>query len=119
MDIGFGAHGNWTASGGFVDALVRSRQCIRECATAAAAFADYLTGPSTLEWMLLSDDAANNRVPRYLIPAHRDPYTARVREDPYYHQINAQLVSSRPYPSFGLYYIRGDLRNRLREELLK
>lgn len=103
----------------FVDALVRSPQCSGQCATAAAAFADYLTKPSTFEWIMLSDDATKNGIPRYLIPAHRNAYTARVLEDPYYRQINTQLVSARPYPRFGLYYIRGDLRDRLREQLIR
>jgi thiamine pyridinylase len=103
----------------FVDALVRSPQCTGSCAAAAASFAEYLTRTSTLEWMMLSDDVDTSSIPRYLIPAHRDAYTTRVLADAHYKQINAQLTLARPYPRFGFYHIRGDLRDRVREQLVQ
>jgi thiamine pyridinylase len=102
----------------FVDALVRSPKCIGGCERAASAFSHYITQPATVEWMVLSDDVNENRVPRYLIPAHSEAYTARVLSDPYYRQIRSQLIHARPFPRFGFYYIRADLRDRLRDQLL-
>ena len=92
----------------FTDSWFLSARCTGECEEAALAFTEYMSQPSTFEWILMSEDAPEaGRVPRYLLPATRDAYEApKVRADPFYTMLEAETRNGVPFPNGGLLNIR-------------
>jgi thiamine pyridinylase len=100
----------------FVDALVLRGDCDAGCHLAAQRFAEYLNGPTTKEWILMSRDAGDQATPRYLVPATLSAYrTQALRNDPLFQSIKNQLQDAAPYPQSGL----NAVRKQMRDEILK
>ena len=98
----------------FTDALVRRSECSGECEKAAQAFAQYLTDPKTQEWIMMSKESQEGRVPRYLLPATLSAFEQlSVKQDPFYPQLRKLIQGGIPYPSFGLYRVRSLLRDAI------
>jgi thiamine pyridinylase len=97
----------------FTDSFVVSKRCVKDCAEAAAAFVDYMSAPSTYEWILMSEDAAENgRVPRYLMPPSLDVYAApKLASDPYYAAIKADTQAGVSFPNGGLFAKKDTMRD--------
>jgi thiamine pyridinylase len=92
----------------FTDSYFLSARCTGDCEKAALAFTEYMSQPSTFEWILMSEDApAVGRVPRYLLPATLDAYEApKVSVDPFYPVLAAETRNGVPFPNGGLLNIR-------------
>jgi thiamine pyridinylase len=99
----------------FVDALVLRADCDARCDTLAQAFGDYLIDARTFGWMLSSEDAGRDAIPRYLIPATRTAFAEpRLSKDRYYQAIRAAIADAKPFPNGGLY----DIRRKMRDAIL-
>ena len=104
----------------FTDAFVIRKDCDASCDHAARAFAEYMNLPTTHEWILMARDNANNSIPRYLIPATLSAFqTPLVRNDQYYLQIESEIHSADPFPSFEFSKIHTQMRDLIREQLPK
>jgi thiamine pyridinylase len=102
----------------FTDAFVLRKDCTGPCEAAARAFAEYMNSPRTQEWILMSKDAANPTVPRYLLPATLSAFqTPEVRRDPYYRRLASEIKAADPFPNFGINKVHGDMRKKLMEFL--
>jgi thiamine pyridinylase len=87
----------------FTDSFVISASCTGECLRAAVAFVDYVTSDAELGYMLASEDAGPEAVPRYLLPANPDAARhGKLAEDIYYPQFLDALRESVPQPSTGV-----------------
>nr|WP_253910567.1 extracellular solute-binding protein [Pyxidicoccus fallax] len=100
----------------FTDSYFLSVRCTGACEQAARRFVDYMSRPSTFEWILMSEDApAGTRVPRYLVPATLDAFaTPKVRRDPFYPSIALEVLDGMPFPNEGLL----DIRRQMRDDIL-
>ncbi len=108
--------GDGDAALGFTDAFVKRATCDAQCAAAATAFARYMTDSTTFAWMLMSDDAGPNGVPRYLTPATLSAFeTPRVAADPYYDIIALAALEAAAIPSFGIPAVKDTMRQELRQ----
>ncbi|WP_434389981.1 extracellular solute-binding protein [Melittangium boletus] len=103
----------------FTDAFTLSARCTGACEQAARDFVAYMTRASTYQWMVLSEDApAEGRVPRYLMPANRAVYALpAVAADAFYPVIGAASATGGAFPNTGLYGIRKQMRDHLRQAL--
>lgn len=92
----------------FTDSYFLSARCTGDCEKAALAFTAYMSQPSTFEWILMSEDAPEaGRVPRYLLPATLNAYTApKVSADPFFRVLDAETRNGVPFPNRGLLNIR-------------
>ncbi|WP_232293598.1 hypothetical protein [Stigmatella aurantiaca] len=97
----------------FTDSYFLGTRCTGACEQAALAFVDYMSQPSTFEWILMSEDApAGTRVPRYLLPATLDSYaTPKLQADPFYPVLNVESREGGPFPNGGLLNIRHQMRD--------
>ncbi|QRK10047.1 hypothetical protein JQX13_08095 [Archangium violaceum] len=97
----------------FTDAYFLSVRCTYRCAEAALSFVDYMSRASTFEWLLMSEDAPEgSRVPRYLLPATLDAYSApKVQADPFYPTLDMETRQGAPFPNSGLLNIRQQMRD--------
>ncbi|XXX73355.1 extracellular solute-binding protein [Sorangium sp. So ce134] len=97
----------------FTDSFVVSARCTDACAEAASAFAAYMSSASTFAWILASEDSPQEtRVPRYLMAASLDAYTApKISEDPFYRAINALTQEGESFPNSGLLAVREQMRD--------
>ena len=101
----------------FTDSYFLSVRCTGACEQAARKFVEYMSRPSTFEWILMSEDApAGARVPRYLVPATLDAFaTPKVRQDALYRSIAVEVLDGMPFPNEGLL----DIRRRMRDDILE
>ena len=84
----------------FVDVLVRNAACQDRCAAAAGMFADYLTSLDTYAWIELSQDNSTAAIPRYIVPARDQAYTAPgVATDPFFAMVRQQVANGVAYPN--------------------
>ncbi|KYF63831.1 hypothetical protein BE04_11035 [Sorangium cellulosum] len=99
----------------FTDSFVVSARCTDACADAAAAFVAYMSSASTFAWILASEDAPQEaRVPRYLMAATFDAYSApTIGADPFYQAINALTEEGKSFPNGGLLDVRSEMRDDL------
>jgi thiamine pyridinylase len=98
----------------FVDAFVLRKDCVGACESSAGAFAQYMADPGTMSWILTSQDASSNRVPRYLLAATDSAYRADgVKTDQHYNQMKEMVRDGRPYPNKGFYGVREKLLKQL------
>ncbi|WP_205525556.1 hypothetical protein [Pyxidicoccus trucidator] len=105
----------------FTDSYFLSVRCTGACEQAARRFVEYMSRPSTFEWILMSEDApAGARVPRYLVPATLDAYAMpKVRQDPFYPVIGLEVLQGMPFPNEGLLDIRGQMRDDIQEAITR
>jgi thiamine pyridinylase len=105
----------------FTDSYFLSVRCTGACEQAARRFVEYMSRPSTFEWILMSEDApAGAQVPRYLVPATLDAYaTPKVRQDPFYPIIALELLTGMPFPNEGLLNIRRQMRDDIQEAITR
>ncbi|MFP2933397.1 hypothetical protein ACLESO_51270 [Pyxidicoccus sp. 3LG] len=103
----------------FTDSYFLSVRCTGACEQAARRFVEYMSRPSTFEWILMSEDApAGTRVPRYLVPATLDAYAMpKVRQDPFYPVIGLEVLTGMAFPNEGLFDIRGQMRDDILEAI--
>ncbi len=103
----------------FTDSYFLGVNCTDACEKAALAFVQYMSQPSTFEWILMSEDAPEGtRVPRYLLPATLDAYEApKVRADPFYPTLATETRNGGPFPNSGLYGIRKQMRDAILEAI--
>lgn len=99
----------------FTDSFFLGVNCTGKCEAAAQQFVEYMSQPSTFEWILMSEDApADARVPRYLLPATLDAYQApSVRADRFFPVLDAETRAGKPYPNGGLLNIRRQMRDAI------
>jgi thiamine pyridinylase len=92
----------------FTDAYFLGVNCTGNCEKAALQFTQYMSEPTTFEWILMSEDAPEaGRVPRYLLPAVPDAYDMpKLRADPFYPVLNTLTRNGVPFPNGGLLSIR-------------
>jgi thiamine pyridinylase len=104
----------------FVDAFVLRQDCDQQCNKAAKKFVDYINAPETHEWVLMSQDAKEKAVPRYLLPATYSAFkTPSLQQDPYYQALELEIKPGVAYPHAGLPEVRKAMRDHLLQELLK
>ncbi|BAY46336.1 thiaminase-1 [Scytonema sp. HK-05] len=102
----------------FVDAFVLRNDCNKACQEAAAKFVAYMNAPQTHEWILMSQDAGNQAIPRYLIPATLSAFqTPEVRQNSYYRVIESETKKGLPYPNSGFTKIREEMEKNILNEL--
>ncbi|MFY1831984.1 hypothetical protein ACN47A_39085 [Myxococcus fulvus] len=103
----------------FTDSYFLSVRCTGACEQAAHKFVEYMSRPSTFEWILMSEDApAGAQVPRYLVPSTLDAYaTPKVRQDPFYPIIALELLTGMAFPNEGLLDIRRQMRDDIQEAI--
>jgi thiamine pyridinylase len=103
----------------FTDSFVVSKRCVEGCAEAAVAFVEYMSASSTYEWILMSEDAAEDgRVPRYLMPPSLDAYAApKLAADPYYAAIKADTQTGVNFPNGGLFAKKDAMRDDIVEAI--
>jgi thiamine pyridinylase len=102
----------------FVDAFVLRKDCAGPCEAAARAFAQYMTRPETMSWIMMSEDAGATGVPRYLLAATKSAYrTPAVRNDRYYLQMEQNTREGLPYPNTKFYDVREALLGKLKEQV--
>lgn len=84
----------------FTDAFVVSAKCVDDCLDAALEWASYATSKDALGYMLASEDAGANAVPRYLLPANLEAAQyGKLASDPYYPLFLDKLVHTSPLPN--------------------
>ncbi len=105
----------------YTDSYFLSARCTGECERAALKFVEYMSRPSTFEWILMSEDApAGAQVPRYLVPATLDAYeTPKVSQDPFYPVIAEEMEDGIPFPNGGLLNIRKQMRDDILEAITR
>ena len=105
----------------FTDALVLSRNCSTErCRNAASAFAAYYVSDEVFEVALMSLDAGDSAVPRYLLPSTTSALDfGRVGADPLYRQLSQEVEGAASTPNRGIPEARevGVIRAKLRQAL--
>ena len=105
----------------FTDALVLSRNCTTQrCLDAAAAFASYYVSDEVFEVLLMSQDAGDSAVPRYLLPSTISAFNfGMVGADRLYGQLRQELEGARTFPNQGVPEAReaGVIRARLQQAL--
>lgn len=105
----------------FTDALVLSRNCTTQrCLDAAAAFASYYVSDEVFEVLLMSQDAGDSAVPRYLLPSTVSAFKfGMVGADRLYGQLRRELEGAGAFPNRGVAEAReaGVIRARLQQAL--
>jgi hypothetical protein len=91
-----------------VDSLVLSKKSPQEAQAAALLFAQYLTHPSTYQWMVLGEDCPHQAKGRYLLPASMSAYTeSKIGETPVmldYYKAIQNGANVMPWKSYALVY---------------
>ncbi len=85
---------------------------------AAHRFIDYMQKPETYTWIVMSRDAGNAAIPRYVIPATVSAFAAEpIASDRYYQAIQATINISGNFPNSGLPSIHQKMQIAILKEL--
>lgn len=91
-----------------VDSLVLAKGLPEATQAAALLFAEYLTAPSTYQWMVLGEDCPEKSHPRYLLPGSQTAYSeSTIGETPMmldYYQAIQSSPNSMPWQYYSLIY---------------
>lgn len=103
----------------FADVYVMRADCDARCQEAAIAFVSYMNAPETQEYVMMSRDAGDGSIPRYLIPATRSALTDTVlAEDPFYIFIREAIEGDIPaFPNQGFYAVKDQASCVIEESL--
>lgn len=88
----------------FTDIFIKSPNCKNDCESIANKFAEFITKPEILEYIIMSKDVDNNAAhPRYVIPATKSALEqTEVKNDPYYKQVSPLIKNAMPIPNSGI-----------------
>jgi hypothetical protein len=104
----------------FMDGFVLRRGLTEPQRRAALRFVEYMEDPATYRWIIMGEDIAENRVPRYLIPAMNTAFQVEpIKSNSYYKVIFDTVQEAEPFPNDKVPELHNDMSTEILTELEK
>jgi thiamine pyridinylase len=104
----------------FMDGFVWRKGLTELQRGAALRFVEYMENPATYRWIIMSEDIAVNRVPRYLIPAMKSAFQVEpIKSNSYYTAILRAVEEADPFPNGKIPDLHKDMSTGILKELEK